>query len=49
MIKYKADGTIKHYKARLVTKGLTQIYEIDYTETFVPVAQLNIVQALLSL
>ena len=48
-VKYKADGTVKWYKVRLVAKGFTQAYDIDYTETFAPVAKLNTIQVLLSL
>ena len=42
-MKYKADGSIERYKARLVANGYTQTYEIDYTETFSPVAKINTV------
>ena len=48
-IKYHPDGTISHNKARLVARGFTQAYDIDYTETFSLVARLNYVRVLLSL
>ena len=48
-IKYHLDGTIARHKARLVARGFTQAYGIDYTKTFSPVVRLNSVRVLLSL
>lgn len=33
-VKYREDGTILKYKACLVARGFTQIYGVDYEETF---------------
>ena len=48
-IKHKVDRLIERYKARIMAKGYTQTYGIDYQETFSPIAKLNIVLVLLSL
>ena len=48
-IKTHFDGSIKCYKAHLVAKGFTQEYEIDYEETFAPVARISSVHALLAI
>ena len=40
-VKYKENGSIERYKARLVTKGYTQTYVIDYTDMFATVAKIN--------
>ena len=49
IVKYKIDGSIDHYKSRLVVKGFPQTYGIDYQETFAPMAKLNTICVLLSL
>lgn len=48
-LKYKFDGTLDRYKARLVVKGYTQTYGVDYEETFSLLAKMNIVRIILSL
>ena len=47
-IKTGSDGSIKRYKTCLVAKGFTQEYEINYEETFTPVAHISSVRALLA-
>ena len=48
LLKTRSDGSIECYKACLVVKGFTQEYEIDYEETFAPVARISSVRALLA-
>lgn len=40
-VKYSADGKIDRYKARLVAKGYTQMANMDYFETFVPLTKMT--------
>lgn len=44
--KYKPDGTVDKRKARLVAKGFSQLYGIDYFETFAPVAEISSIRLL---
>jgi hypothetical protein len=48
-VKHKVDGFTERYKARLVTKGFTQTYGIDYEETFAHIAKMNSIRVLLSI
>nr|GEY41414.1 zinc finger, CCHC-type [Tanacetum cinerariifolium] len=43
------DGIIHTYKARLVAKGYTQLYEVNYEETFSPVADIRAIRILISI
>ena len=48
-IKTHFDGSIERYKARLIAKGFTQEYGIDYEEIFASVARISSVRALLAI
>ena len=48
-LKYNPDGSIARYKARLVARGFSQAYGIDYHEIFSPVACLSSIRVLFSI
>nr|GEU40137.1 hypothetical protein [Tanacetum cinerariifolium] len=46
--KTNMDGIVHTYKARLIAKGYTQLYRVDYKETFSPVADIRAIRILIS-
>ncbi|GJU41507.1 retrotransposon protein, putative, ty1-copia subclass, partial [Tanacetum coccineum] len=47
--KIDMDGIVYTYKARLVTKGYTQLYEVVYKEMLSPVADIRAIRILISI
>ena len=47
-IKTHSDGSNEQCKGRLIAKGFTQGYGIDYEETFAPIAHISFIRALLA-
>lgn len=44
VVKQTPEGKVERYKARLVARGYSQTYGVDYDETFSPVAKMKTVQ-----
>ena len=47
-IKFHSNWSVDRHKARLVAHGFTQIYRVDYKETFAPITKMSTVRVLLS-
>ncbi len=48
-IKQGANEEVERYKARLVARGFTQTYGVDYNETFAPVAKFTSIRCIFAL
>ncbi len=48
-IKHEVDGEIEHYKARLVARGFTQTFGIDYNKTFALIAKFVSIHCIITL
>ena len=47
--KLNSDGFVNKHKARLVVKGYAQMFGVDFSETFAPIAHLDTIRMLLAL
>ncbi|OAE21180.1 hypothetical protein AXG93_4012s1100 [Marchantia polymorpha subsp. ruderalis] len=47
--KYKPDDAVCRYKVRLVAKGYSQVYGVDFSETFSPVMKITSIRVLMAL
>ena len=48
-IKYNSDGSVNKLKARLVVKGYSQEYGVDFSNTFAPMARHDTIRVLVAL
>ena len=49
VVKYKADGSLERYKARLVIKGFSQLPVIDYGEIYASTLRWEVLRAILAM
>ena len=47
--KLNSDGSVHKYKARLVVKGYAQVWGVDFSETFAPVARMDTIRMTLAM
>ena len=47
-VKVRFDGSLDHYKARLVILGNNQEYGVNYEEAFAPVAKMTTIHTILA-
>jgi hypothetical protein len=47
-LKFNPDGTLERFKARIVARGFTQQYRIDYIETFAPTVRMATLRAFMA-
>ena len=48
-MKYTEDGMVNRYKAWLVAKDYAQTHDIDYKESFAPIAKMTTIRTVLAL
>ncbi len=48
-IKHGVDGEVERYKARLVARGFTQTFGVNYNKTLTPVANFVLIRCILAL
>jgi len=48
-MKHGVNGEVERYKARLVARGVTQTFRVDYNETFAPVAKFVSIRCIFAL
>jgi len=48
-IKHGVDGEVERYKAKLVAKGFTQTFGVDYNKTFAPIVKFVSIRCIFAL